>query len=323
MAMLPSRSDAAYTRPYGPGALWNLPASAFSPHPNSTALAGKVWRSRPDQPGNIDLTFRDWTYPVYYAAQATGLYTVRCRFPTWGNLHGKTIPWNPAWKPSQGWWRGSDDIDSQVIVLDPASGREWNLWQVSAPDTTKRIVRCGSASLVPGSYWTKTDGFKPPRGCGIQTFAMLVTADEVADGAIRHALSMPLRGIHKSQFVAPATKTDGPTAQYALADGVPTGTRFALRVTDAELAAWAASLPISEAGRKSALIIGRALVQYGMIVTDNSGATHLQFEDRNSAGAKWTSLGLGNVSAGGKVFPRDLLDGLLTEQRIYALAAPA
>jgi hypothetical protein len=270
------------------------------PHPDSAALVSKLWRA-----SAITVTTRDYTYPVYYAAQATATYTVKCRYPDWGNLHGKTIRWNPAWKPSHGFYSGNDDYDNQVIVLDPATGREWNLWQVKAPDTVNRILRCGSASLVPGSYWTKTDGFKPPRGCGIQCFAMLTTAAEVRDGAIRHALSMPTRGIDKTAYVPPATKTDGGTAAYAVAGGIPMGTRFALRVTDAELAAWAA-------GRQSALVIGRAVRDYGLIVTDNAGATHVQLEDRKSAGAAWDALGL--------TYPRDLLRGLVREDRLYATA---
>jgi hypothetical protein len=292
------------------------------PHPDSARLAAKVWNSRPDQPGKLDLTFAQWTYPVYETSQATALYTVKCRHPDWGNLHRKQLPWNPAWKPSHSFWTGDAGIDSQVIVLDPATGREWNLWQVRAPDTVNRIVRCGSASLVPGSYWTKEDGFGPPRGCGIQCLAMLVRPEEIVAGRIEHALSVPFRGIHKTAFVRPATKTDGPTAAYAVPDGVPTGTRFALRATDEELAAWAASLPLSVVGRQSAIVIGRALVEYGWHITDNAGSAHVQFEDCNSAGAAWDALGLGNVSSGDKVYPRDLLDDLMRLDRIYALASP-
>jgi hypothetical protein len=229
-------------------------------------------------------------------------------------MHNKIIPWNPTWKPSYGFWTGNGSIDSQLIVLDPASGREWNLWQVKAPNTTTRVVNCSSASLVPGSYWSKEDGFRPPRGCGIQCLAMLVRAEEVATGVITHALSMPIKNASPG-YVAPALKSDG-----QVSGGVPEGTRFALRISDADIDAWATALPISATGRQSARVIATALRDYGWFVTDRAGTAHLQFEDYNSAGSAWASLGLGKALVGGKEYPRDLLDGLMRRDRIYAIA---
>jgi hypothetical protein len=312
-------------RPYGPNALWNRPVAGMPLHPESQRYVDILWNGHPTQPGRVQLTFEDFTYPVYEATPGLKLYTVRCGHPDWGNMHRKKLPWTPAWKPSHGFWTGDDAIDSQVIVLDPTNGREWNLWQVRAPDRDARIVRCGSASLIAGSYWTREIGYGPPRGCGIQCLAMLTRPWEVAAGKIEHALSMPFRGIDKRAFVAPATKTDGPTAQFAVKGGVPSGTRFALRASPLQLEEWAAALPLTEIGRASALVIGRALVEYGWIVTDNSGINHLQMEDRASGGVQWTALGLGKAKTeadDGKWYPRDLLDGLLQEEMIYAVKAP-
>jgi hypothetical protein len=300
-------------RPYASSAPWNLPVAGMPQHPDSTLLARKCWNSRSDMPGNINLSFDEYTYPVYDAAKANGTYPVVVRKDWGSNLKGQRIPFNGAWRASSG-------SDGQMIILDPATGREWNLWRGSF---NNGAVYIDNGNLVPGSYWTRADGYPPSRGCGIPYLAMLVRPQEVALGAIEHALSMPFKGIHKSLFVAPATKTDGPTAPYALADGVPEGTRFALRVTDAEIEAWLATLPIYSTGKQSARVIARAMRDYGFIVTDNAGSAHLQFEDRRTAGAQWAALGLGKVSAGGKEFPRDLLDGLLKEERIYALAPPA
>jgi hypothetical protein len=260
---------------------------------------------------------------VYDVAAATGLYRVRADHPAWGNLDGKTVPYNPAWKPSHGWWSGDRSIDSSVILLDPASGREWDLWQVRAPDTKNKVLRCGSACLVMagtsassptiGDYWTKQNGFVPPRGCGVQCLAMLVRPQEVAQGAIRHALSMPIRNPSPA-YVPPATKSDG-----SVAGGIPEGTRFALRVTDAAIDAWASGLPLGGTGRGSARVVARALRDYGWFVTDRAGTAHLQFEDVNSAGRAWSSLGLGRVTVGAREYPRDMLQGLLRRERIYAV----
>ncbi|MCI5144995.1 MAG: hypothetical protein D3923_05565, partial [Candidatus Electrothrix sp. AR3] len=50
-----------------------------------------------------------------------------------------------------------------------------------------------------------------------------------------------------------------------------------------------------------------------------SGAAHLQFESRLTAGEQWSVLGLDDCDIGEKEYPRDLLDGLITQSRIYAL----
>jgi hypothetical protein len=312
---LPETAEAAYQRPYGPNAAWNRPVSDFGVNSKSAQLSAKMNVS------NVNLTFKNWTYPVFEAPKATTILTVRLRHTDWGNMHNQKIPWNPAWVPSHGYWSTANPgWDSQVIVLDPATGREWNLWQVSKPDLTNKILKAGSGSLVPGSYWTKEDGFAPPRGCGIQTLAMLLRPQEVAEGQIRHGLSMPFRGIDDNLFVKPAMKTDGATAQYAVADGVPMGTRFALKATEADLTAWANTLPAGM--RQAALVIARCLIEYGWFITDNSGSNHIQCEDRNSAGSQWDALGFKQLSANGKSYPQDLLDGLLKPERVYAIAAP-
>jgi hypothetical protein len=307
-SFLPSRVFAAYARPYGPTAPWNIPVADLAVHSQSTIYRDRLWNNGSTAPGNINLTFDGYTYPVYDAQQATGQYRVSTS--SWANLNGKTMPWNGSWKAATG-------SDGQIIVLDPPTGREWNLWQVRF---SGGVVTATNGNLVPGSYWTKVDGFRPSRGCGIQYLAMLVRPGEVADGAIRHALSMPAKGVDRLLYLPPATKTDGD--RRGISNGVPEGMRFALRVTDAEIEAWISKLPaaLGSATRQSARIIARALRDYGWFITDYAGSAHFQFEDRLTAGAQWTSLGLGKISAGWKEYPRDLLDGLLQRERIYALA---
>jgi hypothetical protein len=309
-ALAPAPSFAAYARPYGPNAAWNISVAGLPLHPESARFAKKIWNSRPDQPGNINCNFDEYTYPIYDVAQKTGNYPVIVRFSEWGsNLIGKKIPFASNWLPGSG-------SDRQVIIIDPVTGCEWNLWRAKF---SSGKIYIDNGNLVPGSYWTRETGFRPSRGCGIPYLAMLVRPHEVAAGIIHHALSMPLKGIHKSVFVAPATKTDGPIAPYALTDGVPEGMRFALNVSDAEIESWVASLPLSSTGKQSARVIGRALRDYGWFITDNAGAATLQFEDRKATGAMWSNLGLSKVSANGKEYPRDLLDGLMREERIYAV----
>ena len=297
--------DQAYRRPYGQNAPWNVPVADLSRHPESGLYVRRLWQRGSDRPGNFQLSFDGYTYPVYEVSDATGMHPIAVDWRT--PLHDQLIPWNPAWRAATG-------TDSQVIILDPPTGREWNLWQVRFDGQT---VHATNANLVPGSYWTREVGYAPSRGAGIPYLAMLIRPGAVEDGKIPHALSLPIRNTDGKLYVAPATKIEFPDHP----SGVPEGMRFALDVEDADIEDWIETLPdrLSDATRSSARIIARALRDYGWFITDTAGAAHFQFEDRATAGAAWDRLGLAPAWIDGKEYPRDLLDGLLTRDRIYAV----
>jgi hypothetical protein len=299
-------SGSKYCRPFGSGAPWNVPVAEVPRHPGSSTFVQRLWNDAPDRPGNFNLSFDEYTYPVYFVADSAGLYPVRTRWRS--NLDGKKIPWNPRWRPASG-------SDAQVIILDPDVGAEWDLFAVSFDGTT---VHAQNGSRIPGDYRRKEDGHPPSRGAGIQYLAMLVRPVEIAQGGIHHALSMPIRNTDGEYYVPPATKLEFPDQPP---DGIPEGMRFALDVSDGEIEQWLLTLPrsLSAETRRSARIIATALRDYGWFITDTSGAAHLQFEDRLTAEAGWRKLGLHEQTVGGRAYPRDLLDGLITPQRIYTL----
>jgi hypothetical protein len=296
-----------YVRPFGPHAPWNIPLSGLPRLAQSDLYAALLWNAAPsDHPGNINLDFESYTYPVYYADATTRLYPIRTKKRT--DIRGGQVPWDPAWRAAPG-------SDAQVIILDPDIGREWDLWQVSFDGET---VHVSNGSLVPGDYRTKEDGNPPSRGIGIQYLAMLVRPQEIAQGKIGHALSMPIKNTSKDVYVAPATKLEGKGRSQ---EAIPEGTRFGLQVTDQEIEAWIRTLPseLPPATRQSARIIAQALRDYGWFITDNAGGAAFQFESRITAGDRWAELGLDERSIGYKQYPRDLLDGLLSQERIYAV----
>jgi hypothetical protein len=292
-------------RPFGALAPWNVPVADLALHPQSNTYRDLLWNGSSDRPGNVNLMFEGYTYPVYMASAATGLFPVEIEHRS--NLNGQTMPWNPSWRAATG-------SDGQVIVLDPATGREWDLWQVEFDGTT---VRATNGNLVPGSYWTREIGFPPSRGAGIPYLAMLVRPAEIEQGVIPHALSMPIRNPDGASYVAPATKLERRNEVV----GVPEGMRFALRMDDVEVDRWVADLPpeLPSATRRAAAVIARALRDYGWFITDTTGSAHLQFEDRITAGRDWDRLGLGDLEVAGRSYPRDLLDGLMRPERIVAL----
>jgi hypothetical protein len=297
--------DSPYQRPYGALAPWNVPVAGLPRHPDSNWYSERLWYDAAGRPGDFNLGFDRYTYPVYYLAEATGMYRVRT---TWdSNLDGQLIPWNPNWRPAPG-------NDSQVIILDPERGREWNLYKVEFRGDT---VYATNGNLVPGDYRTRTRGYPPSRGVGIPYLAMLVRPQEIAAGRIDHALSLPIRNTSGQYYVAPATKLEHSTGR----PGIPEGMRFALDVTEEEIQRWASRFgSASSQTRRSAVIIARALRDYGWFITDTSGGAQFQFEANVSAQREWESLGLGDRRLSDtRRLPRDMLDGLLTRDRIYAV----
>jgi hypothetical protein len=293
-----------YERPFGPRAPWNIPVARLARHPNPQLYVPKLWRDAPsERPGNFNLSFDEYTYPVYSARHATE--TAVIRFADEDNpVPRLEVPWNPAWKPAAG-------KDAQMIILDPDKGIEWDLWQVR---TQGRNVVATRGSRVEGDYRTKEDGHRPSRGVGLPYLAMLVRPQEIAQGAIRHALSLTIRDTDGAIAVPPATKLEFPDRQY---NGIPLGMRFALDVTDEDVARWLETIP--KQYRRAGAIIARALRDYGAFVTDTAGGAHFQFESRLTGDEGWRDAGLSETTADDKVYPRDLLDGLITPARLYAV----
>lgn len=298
-----------YRRPFGPKAPWNVRVEGLPRHPEARKYAKLFYDHAPAvRPGNFNLNFDQYTYPVYYVTDTLKEYPVLLKYPDWGgNLHNTSMPWDPAWEPNKG-------TDGQVIVLDPENGREWDLWQVRFDGTS---VWASNGNLIPGSYWTREVGFRGSRGVGIPYFAMLVTPEEVERGRIRHALSVPVRNTSGELYVAPATKLEHPGNP----PGIPEGMRFALHVTNAEIGTWLFSLPkeLPEPLRRLARIVAIALRDYGWFITDTSGGAHFQFEAPESAEEKWEALNIVDIEINGKRYPRDLLDGLITEENIIVI----
>jgi hypothetical protein len=310
-APAPSRSFTG-VRPYGPSAPWNIPVAKVPVHPESKKYADALWA---DFAGTIpELNFRKYTYSVYDANKATDTYVIK-DLNGWGNLNGKTIPWNPAWLQNAG-------TDAQSIILDPASGKEWNLWQMVV-DTSAKQITIGNGNLCPGDYFannwdnnsTKCQG---SRGVGINYLAMLVRPWEIEKGVIEHALSMPIKGTSGQFFVAPATKLEHPGKVGA----IPEGMRFALNVTYQEIDTFVNSLTgLTDAKKRTIKIILTAMKDYGWFVTDTSGGAHLQFEAPESAQAEWERIGvLPGQSVGGVEHPRFTLYKFLTQDRIITIA---
>jgi hypothetical protein len=310
---------------FSPAAAWNIPAGGL---PTATAdtnagldSATLVTRLLSVNP-YFKLTVDSYTFPVFEATASTPLATLAIRDVAGGSVpQGTRIPWDPAWVPSGGQWDGDRDKDAQAIVLVPATGQEYDLWQARYR-ADAGVLRCTHAHQGVDSYVTGF-GVRPrARSVGLQYLAMTLLARELAGpDDIRHALAVGIPNQHSSLSYPPANGTDG-GGYWGSPAGVPAGTRFALLAADAEIEAFVARYPAAlpgtyrDAGRK----LLRCLRDYGFVVTDNAGSAHFWLEDRNSGAAAYDAAGLGPLIVRGVPYPNRLLQGLFTTDNLRALA---
>ena len=272
----------------GPFAPWNIPAETLPTAPNSEALIDKLWDHTG---GRFNLNAGKWTVAVYDAAEATSHAVVKVKHPDWGNLHGLTAPWNPA-------WRIPDDKDAMVSVIDFRTGHNWEYWGDTRYSNGRLFA--GSARLIqnsidptmddPANVFAKENGFRSSRASGLPIIYMMVTREEIESGHIPHALTLLWPSPAKKMYVGPAIK--GPGRMGGPSDRLPMGTRVVWDISDQDIDAWAATL--DPRIRKGMRAIAVALREYGAIGTDHGGRA----ESRRGAiwiehefSANWDEIG--------------------------------
>ncbi len=266
--------------PYDGSSPWNTPIST-SPtvDPNSAryinAIAdnGLPLTSDPDQ----------YTIPVYQISATTPLATVNGNgyFSTYDNGDQSRVGHGSPWTfqvPVPTAAQGGVGSDSQIVLLDPASGTEWGFWQF-APDPTSP----GNYIASNGYRYHSTSGYDgrfadglAGRGDGTPYLAGLVRPWEISQGQIDHALAFGYNS-PSSTFVYPASKSDGGAFGGLLGVDLPEGSHLQLNpaLTDADFTQWGLN--------PAAKIIARALQRYGMYVVDHSGSSKIYLEARSTA----------------------------------------
>ena len=347
---------------------WNRPVAAMAAHPRSDEFSTRLFNysnlggvTDPKLKGRFSTYFGAYSQPVYDAREATGTIRVfRAGFGYQGSIAaGGSIPWNDSWQPPDG-------NDRTMYIIDPRTGREWDLWLVQTENKTTcltfenlalgfsmddRNLCVGQADIVQDSQGDPIDyrtyeGAYPTGGAFIQGLAMLTTADEVANGAIPHALNAvvyntmfgpectaaerntPAAGLDCGFFEFPAghlERAAGPqdcgasTLQHTNADRaktVPQGIRFAVRVSDAQIESWLDSRGYAGVLRNTARVFAVAARDYGFVITNTScwDAGFITDGVFNPATRKvWESLGVTDAA------DVSLLHGLFTATNLWAV----
>lgn len=206
-----------------------------------------------------------------------------------------------------------------------------------------------SAEKINNIYGPSTLG---SRGCGLPKSALTVRVDELVAGKIEHALpltiSNPMYGLPMANpmtnylapgagvtcgfYLDPARKLEyalkmPPTGQdgtniFTRDKTIPSGMRFALRITDAGIEAWLNSRGFAGAKRNTARIFAVALRDYGAIVAETGGwGVGVECESMSSPGAtqKYVQLGLVKENETSKTPSNDLLYGLISYGQLYVV----
>ena len=267
VATAPAATPAGCQRPYSVASIWNTPIAANTTYSsqsdyNITALRG-TFGSDPNQ----------YTMPVYEVDNSTPLVKVNLS----GSFSDVTDNGAKLTKtkglmqiPIPATAQAATGGDSQIIIWNRETGDEWGFWK-AAPSAD------GSWTVTNGYHYNTHWSGVPPksfgsRGAGVPYLTGLIRRCEIEQGRIEHAIAFAY-DVPTSQFVYPATKSDGTGA----GPDMPEGAQLQLdpTLTDQQIEAW---------GCKAAcLVIAHALQDYGMIIIDKAGHPKIYAEYEGTA----------------------------------------
>jgi hypothetical protein len=168
--------------------------------------------------------------------------------------------------------------DHPLIIWQPSTNTEWEFWL--ATDTDGSWSACWGGELTNVS--SSNGVFPAPYGVsasGISYLGTMITEADIESGSIDHMIAIQVVGGDCNGFVAPADRTDCGSAPGQVSEG--TELRF-----PPGLAMPSGLTPFAQ-------MVFRAIQNYGMIVTDQSGAVDIVGE----TSADWTGGGTDPITA--------------------------
>jgi hypothetical protein len=247
--------------PFSATSVWNTPLGADAAvAPDSQQLVSSFNQQWRDNYGTVNINSDDFSIPIYRvpAGQATVAVSIAPGCNADAGLVSQlgAVPIPATAQPANG-------TDHSLVIWQPATDTEWELWMAQR--------------AFDGSWWACWGGrienasqsqgvFPYPYGVaasGMSYLAGAIKASELQAGRIDHALAVNVVHATRGTQVAPANRTDGDSTGP---DAIPEGTRFRL---DPSIDVTKLGLP------PGGVAIARALQEYGMYVTDKSGAVVL------------------------------------------------
>lgn len=277
-----AQSDPAPVNPFASTSYWNaaIPSTAALSADSSSRVAGLVQQVHTY---GSWINSRRWSSPVYSVSgqQHTVSVTVDASGPDATDLSQQlsAVPIPSGANPSP-------DSDHHLIIWQPATDTEWELWRAYKFTTWSGATEWHAGWGARIEQASQSSGTLPyPFGAtasGISLLGGELTANEIGTASINHALALAVPDTDGwGQFVWPADRTDGISQA---SDRVMEGTRFRL---DPKLDVYALGLP--PIARAMAL----AAQRYGIVVRDRAGAVTFYAEQPSDVGLYDYSWGNG------------------------------
>jgi len=238
--------------PFPADNLWNQNIASAPVDPNSAAIINYVGATDPIHPDFGSGEYNSSSIGIPYIVVDSQQAPVAINFTAYGDESDPGPMPVPASAPIEG-YPNPGSGDRHVLVLDNSNCWLYELYS-SYPQTD------GSWNAASAAIWDlQSDGQRPltwtsADAAGLSIFAGLARYDEVASGAIRHALRFTLQN-SRAAFVPPASHWAATTTN---ANAAPMGMRLRLK----------ASFDIASFSATNQVIL-TALQQYGMIMADN------------------------------------------------------
>ncbi len=281
----PSPVSAVAAVPFATTSPWLTPVPSNAPlDPSSPGIAADLGQQIQNNYGHGALNTTSYSAPIYTVPAAEPTVNV-----AYHNCQNKSGPEDPSLAtqfqnvPIPAGAVASVGTDEDMVIWQPSTDTEWELWQAQQ-DPTGTWSACWGGRI---NHVSRSPGvFPSPYGTsasGLPMLAYLIRASELHSGHIDHALGLSVP-TPRNTVSWPANRTDGvDTNSFDPAEGE----RFRLNP-----AFDISTLPLGER------IIAAALQRYGAIITDTSGTVAIQAEDPrpiNGGQAVYDQLFPGNL----------------------------
>jgi hypothetical protein len=265
--------------PFPASNLWNTNIASAAVDPNSATIIGALTGSNlhPDFSNVVDGNY-GIPYVVVDSSVTPGVTVTMTTYPSESDI---TLYPIPLTAPIEGFPPACTITgDNHLIVIDKNQCWIYETWQTE--------LCSGSWSAANGAIWDLTSTEHRPYGwtsadaAGLPIFPGLVRYDEVAAGAINHAIRMTVAqtksDANGGYFVAPATHAAGNSSSTSNIMGM----RLRLK----------ASFDISSFSAANQVIL-TAMKNYGLIVADNGSNMFFQ----GAPDARWDDNDLDALKA--------------------------
>ena len=244
--------------PFPADNLWNQNVASAPVDPNSAAIINYIGASDPVHPDFGSGEYNGSSIGIPYIVVDSQQAPVVINFTAYGDESDPGPMPVPASSPIEG-YPNPGSGDRHVLVIDNSTCWLYELY-------SSYLQTDGSWNAASAAVWDlQSDEQRPltwtsADAAGLSIFAGLARYDEVASGAIKHALRFTLQN-SRAAFVPPASHWAATTTN---ANAAPMGMRLRLK----------SSFNISGFSPTNQVIL-TALQQYGMIMADNGSNMYI------------------------------------------------